>query len=987
MRPIRFLLALALCLYATLAAASSVLARQDEQSYERRRWGQSEGAPQHSFSMAQTADGMLWFASPAGLHSFDGVRFRQVDSVYGHPIPSPSITSVTRIPGGLALTYQFGGLSLFTREGRRHFEPGRDIPAGSTNNVAVDRDGTIYLGTSTGLLHYRQGKWEPSGADSLPAGNVPALEFDPEGTLWLHVGPAIYRRARGAERFEHVLTEQDPYTSFDQGLIYTSAPGKGFLHLNAPGEKLVRVDRPDLYRKYFWPGPHGSTWSLREDGIVRLAPRADGVLAEAELFPFHPGSSAHVAHALVDREDNLWMVTPDGVERLRRHRFSLLPTGASGYLWFAQPGLGEEMWLSAERKPLVRWRPDGSRRVTGIVGVNAIVRQGPDRAWVGTDTELWEVRGEHERRIALPREVPRGYAIQALAVEGEGRLLVSIVRHGLWVFDGEGWRRDQRLRDLPEPIPISMLGDARGTVWVGLTGSRVGKLTPDGVELLGPEAGLAVGNVLSLLDAGGRVLAGGDLGLAWLDGGRAHPLRLALPGNFQRITGLALDRQGSLWLHSNAGLVRVGAPALRGFWSAPARPVAAELFNFEDGVRGLAAQIRPLPSLALGQDGRLYYATASQVGWIDPAAIPRNPLPPTVLIEALRTRQHSYAPRAGLVLPEGTTALDLDFTATALSIPERARLRYRLDGVDPDWREVERERSASYTNLAPGRYRFQVIAANEDGVWNTEGAQLGFEIAPAFWQTLPFRLACAALLLLALVLLYRWRVAALQRRADARALARMEATLEERGRIARSLHDNLLQAVQALLLRFHMVHARLAHEPELQALVGRSLDQADELVASTRDEVMALRAAPAGAELFAGLAEAAEAVQPGASAMLTLTAEGEAPPLCLEAAAELRCMLREAVLNAVRHARASRIVVRLRFGAEGIEGEVVDDGVGIAPALARSGRAGHWGIAGMRERIGKLGGSIEIGNAAAGGAVVRFSVPGERIYEAGEVAA
>jgi len=265
-------------------------------------------------------------------------------------------------------------------------------------------------------------------------------------------------------------------------------------------------------------------------------------------------------------------------------------------------------------------------------------------------------------------------------------------------------------------------------------------------------------------------------------------------------------------------------------------------------------------------------------------------------------------------------------------------------------------------------------------VWNKEGAQLSFEIEPAFWQAGWFRAACALAALAAAALLYRWRVAVLQRRAEQHAALRLDAKLQERSRIARSLHDNLLQAVQALLLRFHLVGQKLEQQPELQKMVGSALDYAESLVASTRDEVMELRRPQDADELFATLRHTAAQAAPGAEQRLSFTVAGQPRYLRADSCAELSSALREAVLNSVIHSGARQIAVKLAFADDALLAEASDDGIGLDAGTARHGKHGHWGIPGMRERIVRLGGQVEISAGPQGGVVVRLSIPALQAY-------
>ncbi|WP_028101475.1 sensor histidine kinase [Pseudoduganella violaceinigra] len=953
----------------------------DGQSFERRRWSQADGAPQFAMTVTQTDDGMLWFAGPSGLHSFDGLRFRRVDKVYGHALSSSNISIARKVQGGLAVGYYFGGLSIFMPGSVTHYVPGRDFPRGSVMDIAVGKDGVMHCATSSGLAVLRDGKWQPEGQSSLPQGRANWVKIDQSGRLWAFIGKDYFVRPIGREDFVPVPVPPDSRTTIRTDGLYAKPAGKDIQRLDIvatpPPERL---DHPELYKNVPIKGPHGTQWAYRGDGLVRLAPGEDGVLRAVELFASGSGREEVISRSTIDREDNLWLLTPSGVERLRRHRFHRLDTQLNTFFWLAQRGLGDELWFGAINTPLLRRKPDGTTEATEIRNFNALLRTAADHVWVGGNA-LWEFHGGTQRRWALPAQAGKEGEIQALAAEADGGLLVSIVRNGLWRFAHGQWQQDERLRGVVDPVPVAMLTDARGKTWLGFAGGRLVELAAGQAHPLPASAGLQVGNVLCLLDIGGKLLVGGDLGAAWIDGGQAHALRPEHAERFQHVSGMVLDGQGSLWVHSNDGLHRFDAAALAQFWKTPALPLQAELFNFEDGVGGVAAGGRPLPSLAQ-VGGRLYYATVSQVGWIDPAGISRNLRPPNVLLQTLRTPEKDYAPVDQLVLPQQTSAIELAFTATALSIPERVRMQFRLSGVDRDWRDAGLERRAQYTNLAPGHYRFQVRAANEDGAWNHDGAQLTFAIPPAFWQTDWFRTLGALAALALSVLLYRWRVAVIEQRAAHHAILRLDATLQERSRIARSLHDNLLQAVQALLLRFHLVEQKLAQQPELQQMVGSALDYAETLVASTRDEVMALRRPQDADELFAALRHAAAQAGAGAGAeqRLSFTVSGQPRYLRADCCAELSSVLREAVLNSVLHSGARQIAVRLTFEDDALLAEASDDGAGMDGAIARHGKPGHWGIPGMRERIVRLGGQFDIAAGAQGGVAVRLSIPARQAY-------
>jgi signal transduction histidine kinase/ligand-binding sensor domain-containing protein len=955
-------------------------------SFEHRRWTLADGAPGQTFDLAQTTDGLMWFASPTGLYSFDGVKFQHHAAVYGQPLLSPNTIAVHPLPQrGLAVGYAFGGVSLFTPQGATHFAAGPDFPLGSARSIAADADGAVYACTPNALVVLKNGKWLPVGHADWTGKGLQRIDFDGAGGLWLRTREALYVRRPGTQELVFVSkTIGQMAGGTVRQAMQLKLPNGEFVLLNADGTRTpFKLEKSALFEKLV-TGPNGALAATRDDGIARLAQRPDGGWYEAEFYPPSDGSGKGgmgLAY-ITDREGNLWETTYEGVNKIRLHRFHQLKK--HDIWWVAQPGLGNEMWVGGDRYPMLRLQPDGVRHTVALTSPTALLRLAPDHVWVASREGMTEFVGGATRRWGIPGEPSGDFQAQAMATDADGTLLVSVRRQGLWRFERNGWRQDMRLRDQSDPTPISMLRDSHGQTWVGLTANRVGRLTADGVQLLPPGANLRIGNTLSMLDAGGRLLIGGDMGVAWIEDGKVQQMTFRQRGPVLRVTGLVVDGLGQLWIHCNDGLLLVSAAELARFWRAPAQPVSTEFFNFEDGISGTAAAIRPLPSLSVDPAGKVFYATSSQVGWIDPAHIRRNARAPDVLIQSVRTAAGELRAIDGMQLPGHPTAVELTFTATALSVPERVRLKYRLEGVDTDWRDVQRERSAQYINLGPGTYRFQVIAANEDGVWNLQGAALRFEIVPQFWQTTWFRALCVLLVILLGALVYRWRIAVVRRRAelaaDERSQARLDATLQERTRIARSLHDNLLQAVQALIIRFHSVQTRMPQEPQLQEHLDQVLSYAEELVGSTRDEVEALRRDPSCEELFARLHQALAGAMPGAEALLTCSTVGQPRLLRDPVAGELLYVLREAVWNSARHAQASGIKVTLHFDDQALTGEVTDDGIGISAAHATAGAAGHWGIVGMRERIERLGGTLSIGAATPRGVTLRFTLPARQAY-------
>jgi signal transduction histidine kinase/ligand-binding sensor domain-containing protein len=950
-------------------------------SFERRIWTRADGAPQSAYGIAQDADGILWFATVTGLYSFDGAHFTRQESVYGHRLQSNNTVAVVATRDGIAVGYQFGGVSVFTRAGARHYSTADGLPAGVVGVLAMDVAGVLHAGGSTGLatLDPQRGRWTAIPDAQALQGFILSALFDGGGTLWVVSNSKLFAMPKGSARFRHVAAlAYDAVPSIVRGrlVVYTGRHRLTQFSADAVPETW-RNDvgyRPD---NMLFEGPDSTVWAWLNGGTTLLRTSAEGVLRVAQAFEGGSLQGRMVSRTLVDREDNLWVATLDGVERYRLRRLHELPLPATMLGFQATPGLGDDMLVaSGNEGPVWQFTAGNMKPLSGIKAITSMHRESARSVWLGGTSGLYHVTPAGMRYWPLPPHITRDFMVQGMATDKAGNLWVAIVRHGLFQFSDGTWKKLPMQLPGGDDTPVCMLTAASGRTYLGFTGGRLGELTAGGVRLVATDLGASVGNILSLLEHDGKLLVGGDRGVVWLHDGGHRQLRPEHIPAFLGISGMGIDRQGDLWLHGPDGLFHIEGRELGRFWADPARRLPWEVFNAEDGLRGQVAQIRPLPSLSVAGDGKVYFATGSQVGWIDPAAIRRNARAPTVLVQSLRTAGGSLDAVPGMTLAAGTTGVELRFAATALSIPERVRFRYRLLGVDQAWQEPLLERAARYTNLGPGDYRFQVVAANEDGVWNDTGARLDFHIAPMFWQTLWFRGAVGIALASLLFMLYRWRIAGAARRAAEKTAARTE----ERERIARNLHDNLLQGVHGLILGCHAVLMRMPKgTPEATSLEA-VLARADLVVEETRDEVMNLRQEMGQAALASRLAHAIEGLEPHTRDRVELALSGCVALLKDDVADAVFYVLQEAVVNSARHSGAQRIAVSLHASATGVAGAVVDDGCGIDAMVAQAGRAGHWGLVGMRERIARLGGMLRIERTDEGGCTVSFSIPASAAF-------
>jgi signal transduction histidine kinase len=367
------------------------------------------------------------------------------------------------------------------------------------------------------------------------------------------------------------------------------------------------------------------------------------------------------------------------------------------------------------------------------------------------------------------------------------------------------------------------------------------------------------------------------------------------------------------------------------------------------------------------------------MGYIDPNHLATNSVPPPVQITALLASGREYSVlQPAIELPKGTSQLRLPYTAYSFVAPERVHFKYRLEGVDAEWQDAGNRREATYTNVRPGRYIFRVLAANEDGVWNENGASLAFAILPAFYQTAWFLTVCALCAAAALFLLYRLRL----HQVTSAVRQRLEERLVERERIARGLHDTLLQGLQGLILRFQAGANLVSLQDPARNVLDGALARADQVLIESRNQVKELRtSATMLGDLPSDLARVGEEFAHDEVPAFSFVVEGSARPLHPILKEEVFLIGREAITNAFRHARASKIEVELSFSAMELRLRVRDDGHGIPDeVLAAGAKPGHWGLTGMRERAEKIRARLEIWSRSEAGTEVQLSVTGSIAY-------
>jgi signal transduction histidine kinase/ligand-binding sensor domain-containing protein len=974
------LLRLGLLLAALAIPPAAICSTHPLVNYSHTAWNGQRGAPADVVQFTQTLDGWLWISSSNGLFRFDGVDFERMDSVQGHRLPLTSTLGLlTTRDGRLWVGGRFGGISVFSKGTMRLFTEADGLPKGGVMTMTEGPDGSVWAATTTGLGQLAPGatSFRRVGLQAgLPETWARQVLFGRDGRQWVSVTGGIYFRDPGETRFRRAW----PYLNLmalaeaPDGTIWGSdgidkhyrvlskpPPGKPTPHAELGGNGAL-FDRD------------GNMWILKVNALERRKAPYVGSAAEPRQLTKATGMSGPLPQtAFEDREGNLWIGTSAGLDRLRRTRLRTVPVDTA----FDRPGvIADErggVIIGDWRHPLRRYTVKGQQETLGRMDLACAYRAPDGSVWLASPEERWHLSSSGAlTRLAHPPDLA-GQDPQAMTIDGKGRMWISMTNKGLFMTDGSDWRKDGGLPGLPPALAMALASDSAGRIWAGYLDNRVALIDDRRVRVFDEADGLRAGSVQSLLVDGPRLWVGGKNGLAWYDG-QWHNATPAGRQPFRGISGLVRTRAGDLWLHGSDGISRIAAADVEQLLREPARALPYERFDALDGLVGSAEQMRPLPSLVESRDGRLWFATASEVASIDPSNIARNPLPPPVQVLSLRSRDVTYPAQKGLRLPVGSRDLQIAYTAPSLAIPERVRFRYKLEGFDERWREAGTRREAMYTNLRPGAYRFRVIAANEDGVWNEAGATLELVVPPRFVETSWFTalvVLLAGLLLGGLYLLH-------MRRVTARMQDRMQERLAERERIARGLHDTLLQSVQGLIMLFGNQARSLPISSDERSKIEQTLDLADELMTEGREYISDLRTASEPAELGQALTQYGSVLL---QQRFTASIHGKRRALCPRVRDEVQAIAREALFNASRHARANEVELIIDYRPDGLAVLVRDDGCGM-PAAASAGdsRPGHYGVVGMHERATAIGAIVTLVSTPGKGTSMHLDIPAELAY-------
>jgi signal transduction histidine kinase/ligand-binding sensor domain-containing protein len=992
-------LAARLILLASIAAAlcGSCVSQQLNRSIRslyHTAWTVRDGVPNDIVAIQQTQDGYLWLGTGEGLFRFDGVRFERYEPHRGGELFSGRISALLATSdGGLWIAHQGRGVrASFLKNGEvRSYASPDPLHSGNILAFAQSPDGTMWAATNHGLERLEGAHWIDVGPHYDQASSYPETVFvDHRGTLWANTRTGLLYRPLGQSQF------QTADATISENVDITEAPDGSVWMASARGW-VRKVTRPDgsLLREYPLIVAKSLGITFTHDGALWIATVGDGLLRVP--FPNKlPTNSKTSEDALEhyterdglgndfsdtpfeDRERNVWVTSSRGLDQFRWSK--LIPIelahGATYISMVEDPSggliVGSESLMYTVDGIVTRVLKTPSR-------IECAYRDPFDRVWLGGPDGLWRLSGHHLVAYSLPRGLtPTGHNVQAMVFDRSGSLWVSFDRNGVYRLDGGSWTRSGGLPNFPVGPALIETTDAEGRTWFGYRDNLLAMLDGAKISLFTPQQGVNIGNVISIYETGGRIWIGGDRGIEILEDSRFRRISSADVEALKGISGIASDANGDMWLNGLSGIVHIRANELQRALANHDYSMDVERLDYLDGLVSAPEQIRPLPSVVKTSDGRIYFATRSSVVWIDPRQIPRNAIRPTVDIQSVNADGITYDRPKELHLMANIDNLEIRYTAPSLLIPERVHFRYFMEGLDKRWIDAGDRRSAMYSRVPPGKYLFKIIASNDEGLWSESASTVSVDIPPSFIQSIWFKILCVLVIFLILSLIYVLRF----RQVNAQIRARFQERVAERERIARELHDTLLQGVLSASMQLDLAEDQLAEDSPVKRLAQSVLVTLRHVTEESRMALRGLRFQDIENNDLAEVFQRVKQEFPGKNAIaFRVVTQGDARVVRPEIRNEIYRIGREAIANAYVHSGAATIEVEVQYARTQFGLLVRDDGRGIDPSILEGGRDGHWGLSGIRERSRRIGATLKLRSRPGAGTEIELVVPGHIAFE------
>jgi signal transduction histidine kinase/ligand-binding sensor domain-containing protein len=993
----RWLITTILVAQISVASRSNASTSSQLPQFHHTNWGEESGLGA-VYDIQQAMDGYLWLQTATGIFRFDGVSFQPVDEVTHGMVHNSALDAVLPASsGGVWFMTRNAGLLLWKDE---HLASFPDIRC--TGRLREAPDGSLWVAGSSGLFHLEGTVCREIGPENGYPGGVPAgILVDREGTVWVKTwqGNLLFL-PHGQSRFQISPTGGGATATL---AFLHEAPNGSIWLSDGHGLREVRgaIGAPVMFRA---PGPEhektalfgdfafaadGSIWIVTNRGVrwsdhlEQWQTPKEMQSSAGESWSIEQGLTSDVVWAvLVDHEGSVWLATNSGLDQIRRTAFrALLLPHAQEHEFAVAAGDGGSVWTGSESLDLTHVASNGV--ITGFpkigqitclkrdrTGTLWVASKGPNHLWRSSDTGFIEMRYPDDEF----------QPIVSIAIGRDNGLFISLRQYGVFrLLDGI-WSNQNDEIGKPVNIIGAMTDDDEGNAWLAFSNKLV---KWDGVhysKFSAPSSSASLFNT-TMAARNGHVWLPGPAGVTLFSQDHFRLLRFkdeTLPGP---VSGIVETSGGDLWINGFSGVTHVSAGELAKWRRDPAYSVAAERFDALDGLPGKSGETVPTPSLVESKEGRLWFATTKGVAWIDPAALDesRNRLPPPVVISSIISDGRPYAGLHDFALPPHPRSVEIDYTALSLAVPQRVLFRYKLEGLDKEWHNAGIRREAFYNSLQPGHYLFRVIACNNNGVWNETGTSTSFVVTPAFYQTWWFLaltiIACAGAVWLIFCIRLRIIMHELQ--------GRLAERLEERERIARELHDTLLQGMFGLTLRLQSSVDRLEVGNSVRADITQALNQSDAMMLQGRERIRNLRISHSDpTSLVAAFETHGRQLQDISSAQFHVSLVGEARPLNPIIQEEVVLIGREALTNAFRHSGASVIAVEISYRWNTLHVRVHDNGRGLEESLLRQGaRKDHWGLPNMRDRAKKMHAELRVELRAEGGTQIDLRVPGAVVYK------
>jgi ligand-binding sensor domain-containing protein/signal transduction histidine kinase len=947
-------------------------------STARRVWRVQDGLPNQTVSaFAQTADGYLWIGTKGGLIHFDGARLVRFDHA---DVPEFDGSGINCL-----LAVRDGSLWIGTDgEGLYHYSHGRFNAVrtsdgrsdGFLRTIFQDSHGTVWAGGDQGLWRVENDRLQRvDGVGKVPSIFVRSIVQDASGNLW--VGGTVLLRI---DTSGDVLNVHFP--GLPNGNLVTALAAQGDelwvgtlsgLHSYEPNGRLSAVGDPDWVIQALQTSSDGALWiGTLGSGLARYDHQNfQHARAPLEL------SSNTISAVSEDREHNIWVGTAGGMERLT----------ASATTLFALPGATETQfetiyndkdnstWCAATH--LYRIRGDRVERAT-IPGlppntrVRTLLRDRAGALWVGTDGDgIFRVHQKRTTHYTLRDGLVNTFA--RVLLEGRDGTMWVGTDGGLSHITPEGIRDYDTFHGLAYFSVTALLEDTSGSLWIG-TSRGLSHLRAN--EFVNDPATLALRRekIWSLYQKhGGALWIGTSNGLYRYDGQQLERFTMAegLPENV--IYQVLMDRSGYLWLSSPDSVSRVSVQALLTHRSHNSQgPLSVTLYPVAQDFNSAVLYSGMQPAGFLDEHGDAWFPSNRGAVRITATRNTDSMARFPIVIDSISVDGQTRPLTDEVRIAPGTARIQVDFTAILLRSQQDMHYRYLLEGFDKTWNDASANHLASYTNLQPGTYRLVMQAYEASQPTAVAEASLGLIQEPHFYRRGWFALLCMAAVLLIFAALHRLRVRQVAKQ--------FQAVLQERNRLAREMHDTLIQdcagvsAVLEAVSKMDFEDKALCHE-----LIDQARHQVTVTIDETRSAVWDLRHRSLRGDtvlIQTAVEELARNTQQRSSLAVSCATSGEVYPTPGHAAHEVIMILKEALANATRHARATQIRVRLRYDADTLSAEVEDDGVGFdhTSRLTELDPI-HYGLRGMQERAERLGAEFSLETKLGAGTRVTVQLP------------